>query len=92
MRAEAAVRRAKDVKDRQAATEELTADPGIGQVVKRYLAPHNSGGFWALVAVLIAIFAFALGTGQSAGNQAIYNICAEERTPRASSSRFEMPV
>jgi hypothetical protein len=96
MRAEAAVRRAKDVKDRQAATEEMTADCGLGQVVKRYLAPRNSGDFWAIVAVLIAIFALAISTGQRAGNQTItktiYNICTEERTPKASSSRFEMPV
>jgi hypothetical protein len=85
MRAEAAVRRAKDVKDRQAVTEEMTADSGLGQIVKRYLAPRNSGEFWAIVAVLIAILPLAISTGQRAGNQTIYNICTKERTPRASS-------
>lgn len=49
----------------------MTADSGLGQIVKRYLAPRNSGEFWAMVAVFIAILALAISTGQRAGNQTI---------------------
>lgn len=96
MRRRAAVRRAKAVKERQTTTEAMTADAGPGRVVKRYLTPRNSGEFWAMVAVFIAILALAVSIGPRAGNQTItkkiYNISREERTPKASVSRFEMPV
>jgi hypothetical protein len=56
----------------------MTASPGLGPVVKRYLAPHNSGEFWAIVAVFIAMLALTDCTGQGAGTQTIirtiYNI------------------
>jgi hypothetical protein len=62
------IQRAQSARNRRAATEAITAEPGLKGLARRYLAPKNAGEFWALVAVLVTLLGIGVGVIVQDGN------------------------